>query len=101
MTALRITAAAPPTAAVAWCAGATSNKSPAVSMVDASGTDTLVWIVGTDNRLRAYDGDTGTVVFNGGAAGDLMTASSPFITPIVANGRIFGAANAQTYAFKP
>ena len=101
MTALRITAAAPPTASVVWCAGAASNKSPAVSMVDAAGTDTLVWIVGTDNRLRAYDGDTGAVVFNGGAAGDVMTASSPFITPIVANGRIFVSANAQTYAFRP
>jgi hypothetical protein len=101
MTAIRITAAAPPTAAVAWCAGAASNKSPAVSMVDANGTDTLVWIMGNDNRLRAYDGDTGAVVFNGGGAGDVMTASSPFVTPIVANGRIFAASNTQTYAFRP
>jgi hypothetical protein len=101
MTALRITAEAPPKATVVWCAGAGSNKSPAVSMVDAAGTDTLVWLMGTDNKLRAYDGDTGAVVFNGGAAGDTMTASSPWVTPIVANGRIFASSNTQTYAFKP
>jgi hypothetical protein len=101
MAAIRITAAAPPTAAVAWCGGAASTKSPAVTMTSAAGTDALVWLVGTDNRLRAYDGDTGMVVFNGGAAGDVMTTSSTFITPMVANGRIFVAANAQTYAFRP
>jgi hypothetical protein len=99
--ALRITAAAPPQASVVWCAGVASNKSPAVSMVNASGTDTLVWLIGNDNRLRAYDGDTGAVVFNGGGAGDVMAGSSPFITPIIANGRIFAAANTQTYAFRP
>ena len=101
MAAIRITAGSPPTAAVAWCGGAATNKSPAVSMTNAGGTDALVWIVGNDNRLRAYDGDTGTVVFNGGAAGDVMGASSNFITPIIANGRIFVSANAQTWAFRP
>jgi hypothetical protein len=70
-------------------------------MADAAGTDTLVWIVGTDNKLRGYDGDTGTVVFNGGAAGDTLTATADFQTPIVANGRIFAASNTQVYAFKP
>ncbi len=101
MTALRIAAAAPPTAAVVWCAGAASNKSPAVTMTNAAGTDTLVWLVGNDNKLRAYDGDTGAVVYNGGAAADTMTGSSPFITPMVANGRVFVSSNTQTYAFKP
>jgi hypothetical protein len=70
-------------------------------MTNAAGADALVWLVGDDNRLRAYDGDTGMVVFNGGGAGDLMTAGSRFITPMVANGRIFVSANAQTYAFRP
>lgn len=101
LVAMRIAAAAPPTASIVWCAGAASNKSPAVTMADASGTDTLVWLVGSDNKLRAYDGDTGTVVFNGGAAADTMAASSAFITPIAVNGRIFVATNTQAYAFKP
>jgi hypothetical protein len=101
MAAVKITPAAPPTAAIAWCGGAATKKSAAVTMADAAGTDTLVWIVGTDNKLRGYDGDTGTVVFNGGAAGDTLTATADFQTPIVANGRIFAASNTQVYAFKP
>ena len=99
MTALRIAAASPPTASVVWCAGAASNKAPAVTMTDANGTDTLVWIVGNDNKLHAYDGDTGTAVL--AATTDTMTGSAPFQTPIVSGGRMFVAANAQAYAFKP
>jgi outer membrane protein assembly factor BamB len=101
MTSLRITAASPPQASVAWCGGAASNKSPAVSMTDTSGANALVWLVGNDNKLRAYDGDTGTVVFNGGDTADTMTASASFQSPIVANGRIFAASNTQAYAFTP
>jgi outer membrane protein assembly factor BamB len=99
MTALRISVDSPPAASVVWCAGATSNKSPAVTMTDANGTDTLVWIIGNDNKLHAYDGDTGAEVL--AATTDTMAASSPFVTPIVSGGRIFVAANTQTYAFKP
>jgi outer membrane protein assembly factor BamB len=99
--AIKITPGSPPTAAMAWCAGSTSKKSPAVTMSNSSGADALVWHIGDDNKLRAYDGDTGAVVFNGGATGDTMTTVGPFQTPIVANGRIFVAANGQVYAFKP
>jgi hypothetical protein len=70
-------------------------------MSDASGTDALVWVVGNDNKLRAYDGDLGTVVFNGGAAGDTMTATAQWTSPIAVGGRIFAASNTQVYAFKP
>ena len=101
MGAVKITPASPPTAATVWCGGAQSNKSPAVSMADAAGTDALVWLIGSDNKLRAYDGDTGAVVFNGGAAGDTMSASPNFQTPIIVNGRIFAASNTQVYAFRP
>jgi hypothetical protein len=68
-------------------------------MTDTNGTDTLVWIIGTDNKLHAYDGDTGTAVL--AAQTDTMTASSPFVTPIVSGGRMFVAANAQVFALKP
>jgi outer membrane protein assembly factor BamB len=99
--AVKITAGSPPSAALAWCAGPASRKSPAVSMSDASGADALIWSIGDDNKLRALDGDTGALVFNGGAAGDTMSVVANFQTPIVANGRIFVAANTQVYAFKP
>lgn len=101
MIALRITATSPPVASVAWCAGAASNKSPAVSMTDASGANALVWHVGNDNKLRAYDGDTGTVVFNGGGTADTMAASAQFQSPIIASGRVIAASNTRAYAFRP
>jgi outer membrane protein assembly factor BamB len=56
-------------------------------------------IVGTDNKLHGLDGVTGASVFGGGAATDTMSAVQKFETPIVANGRIFVAANNQMYAF--
>jgi hypothetical protein len=68
-------------------------------MTSASGADTLVWLIGDDNKLRAHDGDTGAVVFNGGA--DTMAAGSPFRAPIFVNGRAFAASNTQVYALKP
>ena len=60
-----------------------------------------MWAVGAegDNRLHGYDGDTGAVVFAGGGTGDAMASTSRFITPIVAKGHIFVAANGQLYAF--
>jgi outer membrane protein assembly factor BamB len=70
-------------------------------MTNAAGGDALVWIVGDDNKVRALDGDTGAVVFNGGAAADTMSAGSPFQTPIIVNGRLFAASDTQVYAFKP
>jgi outer membrane protein assembly factor BamB len=97
--AVKITTGAPPTMEVAWCSGATSAGAPAVTMTSASGADTLVWLIGDDNKLRAHDGDTGAVVFNGGA--DTMAAGSPFRAPIFVNGRAFAASNTQVYALKP
>jgi hypothetical protein len=101
MGAVKLTPASPPTAAVVWCSGAASKKSPAVSMSSPAGADTLVWLIGNDNKLHAYDGDAGTEVFAGGGTSDTMSGVSQWQTPIVANGRIFAAADAQVYAFKP
>jgi len=99
--AVKIAPGSPPSVAVAWCGGTATRKSPTVTMTNAGGGDALVWIVGDDNKLRALDADTGEVVFNGGTAGDTMSAVANFQTPIVVNGRIFVAANAQAYAFVP
>jgi outer membrane protein assembly factor BamB len=99
--AVKITPGSPPGVAVAWCGGTATRKSPAVTMTNATGADALVWIIGDDNKLRALDGDTGAVVFNGGGAGDTMSAVANFQTPIVVKGRIFAASNAQVYMFQP
>jgi outer membrane protein assembly factor BamB len=101
LAAFKISAASPPAVSMAWCGGPSTQDSPAVSATDAQGTDALVWIVGSDNKLYALDGETGKAVFSGGAAADTMSAVQKFVTPIVANGRVFVAANNQVYAFTP
>jgi hypothetical protein len=62
-----------------------------------------VWAVGAegDTCLHGHDGDTGAVVLAGGDAGDAMGSTSRSITPIVAKGRIFVAANGQLDARSP
>jgi outer membrane protein assembly factor BamB len=101
LAAFKISAASPPAVTMAWCGGPSTQDSPAVSATDAQGTDALVWIVSSDNKLFALDGETGKAVFSGGAASDTMSAVQKFVTPIVANGRVFVAANNQVYAFTP
>jgi PQQ-like domain len=98
LTALKISATSPPTLSIAWCGGPFSNTSPAVSQTDGSGSDTIVWVVGSDYKLYGIDGDTGANVFTGGPTA--LAAVQGIQVPIVANGRIFVASNTQVYAFK-
>jgi hypothetical protein len=101
LTAAKLTAASPPTVSVAWCGGPSTADSPIVSMTDASGANAVVWIVGSDNKLHALDGDTGQSLFGGGTTADTMSSVRTYETPIVAHGRVFVAANSQVYAFRP
>ena len=101
LAAFKIAAASPPTASMAWCGGPSTQDSPAVSATNAAGTDAVVWIVGSDNKLYGLDGDTGKSIFAGGTRTDTMSPVQKFETPMVANGRVFVAANDQVYAFTP
>ena len=60
-----------------------------------------MWTVGTgaSNRLHAFDGESGEVLFAGGTQKEQMSRVQNFQTLIVVNGRIFVAANDQVYAF--
>jgi len=100
LVAVKISAANPPAPTVAWCARQNGAGSPMVTTTDGH-AEAIVWGLGatSSNRLMAFDGDTGAVIFNGGAAGDVMTATSKWITPIVARGRIYVAADNNVYAF--
>jgi hypothetical protein len=97
---VRIVPGAPPTMQLAWCAGSAQSGSPIATTTDGT-SEPIVWAVGaeSDQRLHGYDGDTGAVIFNGGGAFDAMASTSRFITPIVAKGRIFVAADGRLYAF--
>ena len=102
LAALKISAASPPAITMAWCGGPTqTQESPAVSATDAQGTDAVVWVVGSDNKLYALDGDTGKSIFTGGTSTDTMSSVQKFTVPIIANGRVFVGANNQVYAFSP
>jgi len=95
LTAFRVTAANPPAVQTAWCGGPGTNASPAVSVTNAQGGDAVVWIM-SNNRLQGLNGDTGAVVYNGGA--DAIAGVQSFQTPIVVNGRVFLVGN-QLYAY--
>jgi len=99
LVALQISPGKPPTIATAWCGGPAGAGSPAVSQTDGKGSSTIVWSVGSDNKLHGVDGDTGASVFDGGPTA--MSAVNSIQTPIVAQGRIFVASNGQIYAWKP
>jgi hypothetical protein len=99
LSAIKIAPASPPTMSVAWCGGPALGTSPTVSMSDAAGSDTIVWVVGSDNKLHGVDGDTGQSVFAGGA--DTLSGVQPIEVPIVVNGRIFVASGTRVYAMVP
>jgi len=100
LVAVKITPGDPPQMSLAWCGGGARSGSPIATTTDGQ-ADAIVWAIGAedDQRLHGYDGDTGEVVFDGGGASDAMTSTSRFITPIVAKGRMFVAADGQLYAF--
>jgi hypothetical protein len=77
----------PPTASVVWCSSATGLGSPIVTTTDGSSTF-IVW--DANNRLYGYDGDTGTLVFDGSkSSADTMTDKMHYFNaPIDAKGRI-------------
>jgi hypothetical protein len=97
ITAVKISATNPPRPTVAWCATQGGPGSPMVTTTDGQ-AEAVVWGLGT-TKLMGFDGDTGAVVFNGGAATDSLTPISNFVTPIAARGRIFVATNSAVHAF--
>jgi outer membrane protein assembly factor BamB len=100
LSAFLITATAPPTIKMTWCGGPKSVNAPAVSMIDADGTDAIVWMVGTDAKLHGHDGETGVEIFGGGPDANAMPGIQKLHTPIVAHGRIFLVGD-RVYALTP
>ena len=99
---LLITATSPPTALTQWCADMHGQGSPIVTTTDGV-SESLVWASSAQgsNRLHAWDGETGALVFAGGGASDVMNGLRRFGTPIAVHGRVFVAADDRLYAFRP
>jgi hypothetical protein len=98
--AYRITPTNPPTIVFAWSQNQTGRGSPWVTTTDGA-SNFLVWVAGVagDQRLHAYDGDTGAMIYAGGGANELMTGTRQWNTGIAARGRIYFAADNKVYAF--
>jgi len=91
----------PPTITFAWSMSQTGRGSPWVTTTDGT-NNVIVWVAGVqgDQRLHAYDGDTGAVIYAGGGANELMTGTRQWNTGIAARGRIYFGADNKVYAFE-
>jgi hypothetical protein len=100
LVALKIGASAPPSISVAWCANNMGGGSPIVTTTDGK-SEPIVWTVGAEssNRLHAFNGETGAVLFAGGDKDEQMRNIQHMQTPIAVNGRIFVAGDDHLYAF--
>jgi hypothetical protein len=97
----RITATSPPTIVNAWTISQSGRGSPWVTTTDGT-SNFIVWVAGVsgDQRLHAYDGDTGAVIYAGGGSNELMTGTRQWNTGMVARGRIYFGADNKIYAFR-
>jgi outer membrane protein assembly factor BamB len=99
--AVRLGAANPPTLATVWTvAEGGFNCSPWVTSTDGT-NNVIVWCYGSegDQKLRAFNGDTGAAIFTGSAANQIMASTHHLSTAIAARGRIYVAADNKVYAF--
>ena len=98
--AYKVTATSPPTIVPAWSMSQSGLGS--VFVTSTGGTNNvIVWAAGGggDQRLHAYDGDTGAVIYSGGGANEMMSGTRKWNTGIVARGRIYYPADNKVYAF--
>ena len=99
--AYKVTATSPPTIVPAWSMSQSGLGSVFVTSTDGT-NNAIVWVAGGggDQRLHAYNGDTGAVVYAGGGANEMMSGTRKWNTGIVARGRIYYPADNKIYAFK-
>ena len=98
--ALTLTPGTPPTIATAWCATINGFGSPMVTTTDGT-NESIVWAVGAeiDNKLRAFDAETGAVIFKGGGANEQLGLARRYLAPIAAKGAIYAASDTKIIRF--
>jgi len=101
--AYKITPTNPPTITFGWSQSQNGRGSPWVTTTDGT-NNMIVWYAATtssgDQRLHAYDGDTGAIIYAGGGTNELMTGTRQWNTGMVARGRIYFGADNRVYAFR-
>ena len=92
LVALKISAANPPVATVAWCSAIAGNASTAPIATTTDGTaNAMVWFINNANTLKALDGDTGAQIFNG--TGSTCASVQRWTSPIALNNKIVVGGN--------
>ena len=96
LTVLKIAAGSPPTMTTAWC-GAVSGAGSAIVTTTDGRANPIVWMLGAegDDRLHAFQGDTGAPLFTSGA----MSGLRHFQTLIATPDRLYVGADDRVYAF--
>ncbi|HYR56013.1 MAG TPA: hypothetical protein VEM39_07835, partial [Myxococcaceae bacterium] len=96
----KIGATSPPSITIAWCIPVGGRYSPIITTTDGS-SEAVLWTIssGLPTRLRAYDAETGVVLFDGGGDDEVIGTLKSFLAPIAVNGRIYIAGDDQIYAF--
>ena len=100
LTVLKVVGGSSPTLTTAWCAVMNGRGSPIITTTDGL-ANPIVWVVGAegDNRLHGFRGDTGAVIFAGGATAEAMTEVRRFQTLIAIERHLYVAADDRVYAF--
>jgi outer membrane protein assembly factor BamB len=98
---LKLLPGVPPALTTAWCADSGGEGSPIVTTTDGI-SEMIIWSAGAEGteRLRAWDAETGQLLFGGGGAGDVMNRVRRFTTPIAVRGRILVGADNRLFAFR-
>lgn len=94
---LGLTEGSPPSLAPRFCAAQTGQGSPIATSTDGQ-RDTALWAldVGTENKLKAFSGETGELLFQS----DALQGLHRFHLPIVAKGRVYVASDQAITAFQ-
>jgi len=108
LTAIKVSPGTPPKVRIAWCANQNGLGSPIVSSPDGR-SDAIVWTVGPadgtgpgtegSQQLKAFDGETGEVLFAGGGPADRIFGVQRHQSPIIVNGRIYVVGRDRLFAF--
>jgi outer membrane protein assembly factor BamB len=102
LTTLAVRAGSSPSISTAWCATLSGNKplrqlgAPIVTTTNGS-SDPVVWILGAedDNRLYAFQGETGEMLFQS----DPLSGLHRFQSLIATEDKIYVAGDGNVYAF--
>lgn len=98
--ALKVSAQPGPVVTTQWCSVLKTNMIPIVTTTNGSDSP-IVWVTANTGggRLFGYRGDTGAVVFGGGASSDAVPGLQRHSTLLYAEGRIFAGSLDRLYAF--